>query len=395
MDTKNTMMIEGPMRASMDDFDSIVELADECFPRDRDSGGMLARWPHCYIPQPEKIRNCLIMKDGPKVVSLVEYVDQTLKVGGSDLKVAGITAVSTWPSYRGRGLMTRLLDYCISLMREEGYAFSDLGGDRQRYGRFGWENAGRQWSFTITHRSLEASGVTTPYEIGPYDARSGAVDALMAIHEKEAMGVRRSRELYEMLLGRKGKQVWLARKGGWVAAYAITESRGDAQQSILEFGGNADGVRSILSHLMANGSEALHLLSPWSHPLNGVFSSLSADWHVEPQRMIKLIDLGRTLRGFAHQLGERYRELGLQGSRTVKLAVEGVEQRIEIEFSPEKAAVSKSPGPSKAFTLSDRQMVRFLFGLGTPSSEFSLPPNARFLEGLLPLDFYIWENEAV
>jgi GNAT superfamily N-acetyltransferase len=389
------MMIKGPMRASMDDFDSIVELADECFPRDRDSGGMLARWPHCYIPRPEKIRNCLIMKDGPKVVSLVEYVDQTLRVEGSDLKVAGITAVSTWPSYRGRSLMTRLLDYCISLMREEGYAFSDLGGDRQRYGRFGWENAGRQWSFTITHRSFQASGVMTPYEIGLYDARSEEVDAIMAIHEKEAMGVKRSRELYEMLLGRKGKQVWLAKKGGGITAYAITESRGHAQQPILEFGGNADGVRSILSHLIANGNEVLHLVSPWSHPLNGVFYSLSADWLVEPKRMVKLIDLGRTLRGFAHQLGEGYRELGLQGSRTVILAVEGVEQRIEIEFSPEGAVVKKSTDLSNAFTLSDRQMVRLLLGLGTPSSEFSLPPNARFLKGLLPLDFYIWENEAV
>ncbi len=35
-------MIEGPFRASLDDFDSIVKLADECFLSDRDSGGMLA-----------------------------------------------------------------------------------------------------------------------------------------------------------------------------------------------------------------------------------------------------------------------------------------------------------------------------------------------------------------
>ena len=147
-------MIQGPMRASLDDFDSIIELVDECFSHDRDSGGMLARWPHCYIPQHEKIRNCLIFKDGSKVVSLVEYVDQIVLVNESEIKVAGITAIATWPTYRGRGFMTKLLKHCIPLMREEGYAFSDLGGDRQRYGRFGWENGGREWRFRITPRSL-------------------------------------------------------------------------------------------------------------------------------------------------------------------------------------------------------------------------------------------------
>jgi len=73
-------VIHGPQRASLDDFDSIVELANTCFTGDRDRGGMLARWPHCYIREPDFMKNCLIMKDGSRVISLVEYVDQTLLV---------------------------------------------------------------------------------------------------------------------------------------------------------------------------------------------------------------------------------------------------------------------------------------------------------------------------
>jgi GNAT superfamily N-acetyltransferase len=389
------MMIKGPMRASMNDFDSIVELADECFPRDRDLGGMLARWPHCLIPRPEKIRNCLIMKDGSKVVSLVEYVDQRLHMGESEVKVAGITVVSTWPSYRGRGLMTRLLKYCISLMGEEGYAFSDLGGDRQRYGRFGWENAGRQWSFLITRRSLKAVGAPTGYEIEPCRASSTEVNATFALHGRDAIGLQRTRDLHKMLLRRKGMSVWLARGGEGIAAYVVTEPR-ERGQEIIEFGGAAEGVHAILLHLAeAHGSEWQHLHSAWSHPLNAKFFSISARWDVHDLRMIKIMDLERTLQGFAHQLGNRYRDLGLQGRRTVTLAVEGTEQGVEMEFSSEGVALSKTLNHAGVVALSDHQMVRFIFGPGTPSSELRLPTNARFLEGLLPVDFFIWENEVV
>lgn len=111
--------------------------------------------------------------------------------------------------------------------------------------------------------------------------------------------------------------------------------------------------------------------------------------------MIKIIDLKKTLRGFTHQLSNRYRDLELQGNRTIALAVEGTEQRAEIEFSPEGVTVRKVSDLTRALTLSDHQMVRLIFGPGTPSSEFSLPPNAHFLEGLLPVDFYIWRNESV
>ena len=388
-------MIQGPMRASLNDFDSIIELVDECFPHDRDSGGMLARWPHCYIPQHEKIRNCLIFKDGAKVISLVEYVAQTVLVEGREIKVAGITAVATWPTYRGRGFMTKLLDYCITLMCEEGYAFSDLGGDRQRYGRFGWENAGREWNFSVTPRSLHTVETPVGFEVTSYRVCSEEIDAIIAIHDQEPLRMKRTRYLYEILLGREGKQVWLARGRGGIAAYVITEPE-EREQDIVEFGGSAEGIHAIFVHLIeTRGSEVLHIHSPWSHPLNAMFFSISSRWHLGCKRMIKILDLEATLRGFAHQLGERYRKLEIKGGRAVAFEVSETNQRVEIEFSPEEVIVEKASHLSEALTLPERQMVRLIFGLGSPGTMLSLPQKARFLEALLPVDFYLWRNETV
>ena len=108
-----------------------------------------------------------------------------------------------------------------------------------------------------------------------------------------------------------------------------------------------------------------------------------------------MVDLELTLRGFAHQLAQRYCDLGFQGSRTIALAIEGTKQRVEIEFSTDGVTIRRASDFPKPLTLSDRQMVRLIFGPGKPSSEFRLPSNIQFLEALLPVDFYIWENESV
>ena len=388
-------MIHGPQRASLDDFDSIIELADMCFSGERDRGGMLARWPHCYIREPEFMKNCLIMKDGSKVVSLVEYVDQTLLVNGEEIKTAGITAVATWPTYRGRGFMTGLLKRCISLMEEEGYAFSDLGGDRLRYGRYGWENAGRVWRFDITERSFNAVDIPSGVHVVPYQASDEEIKSVMSIHEREPMRLKRSQFLYRILLGRLGKQVWLAKGKEGITAYVIAEPA-ERSQTIVEFGGRTEDLHGIFAHFMENSdTQHIHIRSPWSHPLNSLLFRISSWWNLGTIRMIKIVDLQATIRGFAHQLGARYNALGMEGSRSVALGISDTDQQVEVAFSPEGVTVREAATSANAISLSDREMVRFVFGPGLPGSVVDLPRNVRFLDAILPVDFYLWPNETV
>lgn len=388
-------MIHGPQRASLDDFDSIIEIADKCFIRDKDNGGMLARWPHCYIRDPEFIKNCLIMKDDSKVVSLVEYVDQTLLVDGEEMKVAGITAVCTWPTYRGRGFMTGLLKRCISLMKEEGYAFSELGGDRLRYGRYGWENAGRVWRFDITRRSFSAVDAPSGVQVVPYQATDEEIDSVMAIHEQETTRLKRSHQLQKILLSRMGKKVWLARDNGSITAYVIAEP-GEGRQGIVEFGGRPEDIHGIFAHFIANPKTwNINVRAPLMHPLNSVLFGISSRWTLGTMRMMKIVDLQSTLRGFAHQLGARYNALGMEGSRAVTLGISDTDQQVEVVFSPGGVTVEEAAASSNAISLSDRQMVRFIFGPGSPATMIDLPQNMGFLDALLPVNFYLCPNETV
>jgi predicted N-acetyltransferase YhbS len=383
-------MIQGPIRGSLIDADSVLELANECFPNDRDAGGILACWPHtCY-----QVTNRFVMKDGDKVVSHVGYADQTVLVEGNEIKVAGLTLVSTWPTYRGQNLMTQLLNRSIQAMTEEGYAFSDLGGDTQRYGHFGWENGGRVWDFYITKRSLNDVNAPTGFQVTKYKASSEEIDAIIAIHDQEPLRMKRNRELYEMLLGRMNKQVWLVSNNDGIVAYLVSEPNGTRQQ-VMEFGGNEEGLHAIFRHFLDTNSESISVQSPWVHPMNYKLFSISSSWKVYCPRMLKIMNLESTLSGFTNQLGRRYRELGLQNRQAVSVGIEGTDQIVEIEFSPDKVNVRKTSQSPKTLILSKREMVRFVFGPGTPSAIVKLPSELRFLDALLPVDFYLWVNETV
>jgi len=383
----------GPVRASLEDFDALIQLMDECFPRDKELGGMLPRWPHCF--RKDKIRNSLIIKDGTRVVSHVGCIDQTGTLGQGEIRVAGISGVGTKPEYRKRGLMTKILLYTEDFLKAQGYAMSDLGGNRQRYGRFGWEVGGRAWQFSITARSLGSEERPTGFEVSKYTANPDEVHSTLLLNRRQRTGVKRDRNLHAILLGRLGKEVLLARRDGVVEAYAVID-RQEKWAHIGEFAGDADGVHSILLHLVDSlGVETEAVPAPWSHPVNERLRALSSGWQVSCLRNIKIIDLMATLKAFSRQISKRCRDLGLKTARTLTLGIEGEPRAVKVGFSPRKTSVGPTKAGKDAIILSRTEMVQFLFGPGSPGGVADLPPKASFLDALLPLDFYMWPNETV
>jgi predicted acetyltransferase len=146
---------DSPRLACDDEFSEILELCDRCFRKER--GGMAARVPFAYDPDcPE--HHAVIRQDG-RVVAHAAAVPQTLAVGGSEVACPGIGGIATDPRYRGNGHMSALLEFWLD---ELDAPLVELGGDRQRYGHFGWENGGREFRYRISHRSLPDSTPDVP-----------------------------------------------------------------------------------------------------------------------------------------------------------------------------------------------------------------------------------------
>jgi len=387
--------MQGPLRATLADFDSLIELVDISFSGDKDRGGMLARWPHCYIKDSDKLQNSLVMKEGDRVVSHVGYIDQTMFVEGERMKVAGITGVATLPEYRGRGLMTQLLDECVRRMEEERYVFSDLGGNTQRYRRFGWENGGRRWGFQLTSRSVNELESPSGWKVTKYRGSPEEISFVKAIHEREPMRLERTDEMYRLLLGRTGWQPWLAEGPEDACAYIVVQDDDPKTLWASEMGGDSAGVHALIDHLIREeGAEDVGVSLPWQHPLNGTLFRLSNGWGLHTPRMFRINDLVGTLRGFLPQLRRRYAEMGAGGERAISFAMSGTDQKARLVFSRDEVTLETAP-VSDPLTLDRFEMVRFLFGPGAPGTEFDLPPEVRFLDLILPLEFYLWGLETV
>ena len=91
----------------------------------------------------------LAFVDG-KLAAGVELIPRNLKMGDAELSCGGIGNVHCWQPYRGTGCMSALLNHVIDDMNQKGWSLSLLGGNRARYGNFGWEYAGVMRMVSVT-----------------------------------------------------------------------------------------------------------------------------------------------------------------------------------------------------------------------------------------------------
>lgn len=387
--------MEGPVRARVEEYDDLCRCIDECFPTETASGGMAARWPHCLQPTPEHTRQYLVLKDGGRIVACLSCIDQTFVVEGGSLRSGGIGQVSTLNAYRGGGLMTQLLEHAIRLMEEEGFAISDLGGDRVRYGRFGWEPAGRWWNYTLTRRSIGAVPKPEGLRVSQVVPSEAEMAAILRIHDAEPRHVARDARRNRYLLNRLGKEVWVARAGDELAGYMVTQKQ-SAAPSVYEFGGRREALHALAAEVVGAGDVAWSLSSPWANPANGLWMSLASGWRIAPIHQVRIVSLARTLKAFERQMSERALAGREWPERAVTLGIAETGERASLRFdrSTQRVQVASGSALPADVTLSRRDMVRLLFGPGTPSAAgFRGIP--EHLSSLLPLDWAMWHNEMV
>ena len=80
--------------------------------------------------------------------------DNDMRVGGVALKTCCIGNVAVGKDFRGRGYMVDLMNASVEDMKKRGVDLSYLGGQRQRYGYFGYENAGVSYFFNFSRQSF-------------------------------------------------------------------------------------------------------------------------------------------------------------------------------------------------------------------------------------------------
>ncbi|MFC7212655.1 GNAT family N-acetyltransferase [Saliphagus sp. GCM10025334] len=381
-----TSAIEGPRLIRPGEFREAMALTERCFGFER--GGLERRMPHCF-DQTRPNRHAVVTFDGD-VVSHVACVPAELRAGAATVECHGIAGVATDPDHRGNGYMTQLLEFWLDRLELQDVPLAELEGDRLGYGRFGWENAGREERYRITRRSFTTDPAGSA-DVRQYRSRTD-LELIREIHDRERYRITRTDRRYERLLAQRDLET-LVFDGDRPAYLAY---RGTDPASVLEFGGSREGVTTLFGSVLETAAE-LEVFTHPHHPFVPSFCDLAIDWETRPHRKLNILDLPATLEAYEPLLAERWAtvddDFGCP-SGAVTLAVEGLETTDAVTVAYDATGVHVEQTRREPDVVLDRRaMTRLLFG--SPDACWPIRRSRPFLRAVLPLEYYFWQTETI
>ena len=138
------------------DYDELLEMLNATFAnkygREVD---FLTEQPKMWVRDDEHMgRHLGIFEDG-RLVSVAGIYPLPTVIMGEKLNLMTTGNVATLPAYEGRGYFTKIFSELMKKLDEYGADAARLGGARQRYSRFGYEQCGTSYrvEYTATNRT--------------------------------------------------------------------------------------------------------------------------------------------------------------------------------------------------------------------------------------------------
>lgn len=378
----------GPRLLRTGEFEELTALLDRCFAFER--GGMAARLPFVYDPDlPE--RHAVVEVDG-EIVSHAACVPESLAVGAdATIDCCGIGGVATAKPHRGNGYMSALLEFWLDRLDADGVPLVELGGDRQRYGRFGWEPAGRELVYTITPRSAPEGSFDG--ELVVADGSDDVLESVRQLHRAHSLRIHRDRETARLVYGQRGLETFLYRDAsGDPRAYGCL-SREQRDRELREFGGDAVGMEALLSALFGRiDMDTLTVFAHPSHPRAELFENHASKWRLRPPRLLNVRDLPAVVGAYAGLLRRRWERDSIACEGDLTLGIDGDETAVRLTWEPNRLDI-EVVADDPSLLVDRREAARLLFG-GNCRRE-RLADEYRILDALFPLECYLWHTQHV
>lgn len=365
----------------VEEFEKLMRFIERAFGH---SVGFFQRLcPHLYRPTQEACDWAYVIAEGGEILSHVGLYPIEVVTAGVALKVGGIGAVATAPEARGHGYMTALLRHVIAEMRRLDYPVAWLGGNRQRYNTFGWEDAAPAYHLTFSRRSLTWADVTpaTVEEVRPWEAEA-AIATWMPHPDCHARRPHLAQQLHKEDL-----RVWLAQdEGGYVIAQVGNEEE-DEELQLIELvstpGDEAGLIRAVLDWTF--GERATWTLSAWDATRIARVMPAVASWRLEESGMYRVNDLTALLR--AAQPWLQSRAAGLRDvAACIEVAFPEASTSTTLSLTNGHVEVRAGCHAAPRIELSPIHAARLCFGGPAIPQAAQLPPGLR---ALFPLPIFI------
>ena len=375
--------MDAPRLARPGEFEELMDFIDRVFRPGQKGRFILQRqYPHLFQNRRSYLARNILLRDRGEIVGSVAVHPVDIRLEGIVLRAGGIGQVGAHPERRGEGIMSALLKDAIERMYRGGCAISVLGGDRQRYGWFGWEHGGVRNRFTLTSRFV---GKPTPAErrlpLKQLKMTPAVCRKILEIDQRRPWGAERVLREMSLIFERRSRDVWGCQDGRHFAYLVLGGPQRQARpyERIDEIGGDPELAMSMVRVLMARyRRERLEGIAGANQEDVELYRIHSSGWTRSNDCMIKIVNLPLLLEKLKPLLIRRARTQGIGGSF-----------QFVMEDSGQSGDLKIGKGPAGRVWLSDRDMVTLFFGLMPVREVFPKSKTLDRLDRILPLPLFL------
>lgn len=218
-------------RGKDEDNKKLIAFLDEVFFfDDEDDRDFLNLLPKCYKDKYRPAYNNFVVQDeNGEFRSAIGSFYNDMTVGGELLKCCCIGNVAVGKEYRSMGYMKELMKMSVDAMAENDTDIAYLGGQRQRYGYFGFETAGTNYNFGFSVKALKHSFGDMPSGLEASHLEENDIENIKNIEKLYSrLPVRSNRPLesyFDILSSWRDETYILKQNGEFVGYYIFNHSK--------------------------------------------------------------------------------------------------------------------------------------------------------------------------
>ena len=230
-----------------------------------------------------------------------------MTVAGRTFKTYGVGTVSVAEDKRGRGYMTDLLASCMTDAAEHGAALSVLGGQRQRYGYYGFALVGEHVEFAVTRTSLRHTTGLRESAFALREAKQSDTPALVRMMRKRPVYAERGEDDFLFAAAADYRKTYIISDGGRDVGYFVAKPDMTHISEIAFDGGEGFDLRRSADELalaaLADGHDSVRICVPdFETALFARFYEISDRWEASAFANVSVLDFPTVVGAFGDLL---------------------------------------------------------------------------------------------
>ena len=380
-------------RGRDEDNKKLIAFLDEVFftddPEERDFLNLL---PKCDKDQYRPAYNNFVVQDeNGEFRSAIGSFYNDMTIGDEQIKACCIGNVAVGKNYRSMGYMIELMELSAEDMGKNGVDVAYLGGQRQRYGYFGFESSGTSYRFNFSRSAYRHALKAMPCgldieKLSPNDAES--IANIEKIYSKLPIRSNRKPESYfDVLCSWRDRPYILKDNGDFVGYFVLDYTK----NNVNEFGTVDPKYYPNLVAAVMEKTEAFQvgfIVAPFETEKLKFFTENADGFNVEGCEMILVYNFENVIRAY---LGAKARYAKLcDGAFTVLIHGKYGDEKLRIEVVNNKVKVEKFDGKAD-YELSHHAATRVFFS-NLPADREAFPAN---IQQWLPLHVFLFPSDTM